>query len=81
VAGFRCVYTGDYQLRLVFLTDLATFLQSEATLRAQVAAAAGVPVSSVVLNATMQTGARRRMLEVRAYAPVWRAGEQELVLA
>lgn len=80
VAGFRCQYTRDYQLRLVFQTDLQTFLQSEATVRAQVAAAAGVPVSSVVLNATVQAGARR-LLEVRAYAPEWRAGEQELVLA
>ena len=81
VAGFRCAYTRDYQLRLVFQTDLATFVMSEATVRAQVAAAAGVPVSSVVLNATAQTGTRRRLLEVRAYAPAWRAGEQELILA
>jgi len=81
VAGFRCAYRRDYQLRLAFQTDLATFVKSEATVRAQVAAAAGVPLASVVLNATAQTGARRRLLEVRAYAPVWRAGEQELILA
>jgi len=36
---------------------------------AHLAAAAGVPVSAVIVNTTVQSGARR-LLEVRGYVPV-----------
>jgi len=69
VAGFQCIVTQDYQVQLVFVTDLATYASVAASVRAQLAAAAGVPVSAVIVNTTVQSGARR-LLEVRGYVPV-----------
>ena len=78
IAGFQCVLTQDYQVQLVFVTDSATYAAVANDVRKQLADVAGVPLTSVILNATVQTGARR-LLEVRGYVPV--AGfEQELVL-
>ena len=78
IAGFQCVLTQDYQVQLVFVTDSATYAAVANDVRKQLAEVAGVPLTSVILNATVQTGARR-LLEVRGYVPV--AGfEQELVL-
>lgn len=68
-AGFQCILRRDLVARLVFNTTLATFQQNEASVRARIAAAAGVPVSVVALNASVQVGARR-LLEVHAFVPM-----------
>ncbi len=65
-AGYKCRYGRDVQLVLRFSVAPATFASQEASIRAQIASLAGVPVSSVYLVQSA-LAAGRRMLEVTAY--------------
>jgi hypothetical protein len=63
-AGYQCRYGRDVQLVLRFNLTLSAFAAQEATLRAQIAGLAGVPVSSVYLQSSVV--ASRRLLELTA---------------
>jgi hypothetical protein len=64
-AGYRCRYGRDVQLTLKFNLTTVAFAAQESTLRAQIAAGAGVPVSSVFLQSSL--AANRRLLEITAF--------------
>ena len=65
-AGYKCRYGRDVRLTLLFNLTATAFASQESSIRAQLAALAGVPVSSVYLESSMAVS-RRRLLEVTAY--------------